>query len=409
MDVWVFTIITVLCLALEGFFSGSEISLVAVDKQKLRQKAALGHRGAKIAERFIGNPPLLFSVTLLGQNFFIVANTVLATFFIIQRWGTEYEFLALLLSPLVLIFGEVVPKSFFQQHANRWASKISPFLLAFCYITYPLVSVLSRLTHLMLGGVKNRSILQPAITKEGLELMLSDRENQANIKPGVRETIRKILNITETRVYEIMTPLVEADCVRSTTRIREVYEIFRDNGFSRMPVFKDRVTKMIGVLNIFDVLHAEDPEAFVTTMMKPPLYVPDLMVVDELFKLLKSNKKNIAFVVDEYGGVVGIVTIEDILEEIVGEIEDEYDDSRELWIKNGEKEYVFDARTTINEINSKLKWNLPHGEYETLAGFVIDQVGGLPEIGESFRFQKLTFIVKKAALHSIEEVVVSLD
>ena len=398
--------ITILCLALEGFFSGSELSLVAADKQILRQKAASGHTGAKIAEKFIANPPLFFSVTLFGQNLFIVANTVLATFFIIDRWGQEYEFLALLLSPLILIFGEVVPKSFFQQHADWIVAKISPVLLGAYYVFYPVVIVLSRLTQFMLGGVKNTGIVMPAITKESLELILEEKEDKADIEPEVKDTIRKVFDITKTRVYEIMTPLVEADCVRNTTTIRDACHIFLESGFSRAPVFKNRVTNMIGILSIFDVMHAETLDETVESIMKTPLYVTNLMKVDQLFQFLKGKKENMALVVDEYGGTIGLVTIEDILEEIVGEIEDEYDKIHPLWYTKDGKRYVLDARTPIDEINEKLRWDLPQEEYETLAGFVIDQVGRLPVVGDEFYYQNLLFTINKVTSRSVEEAVV---
>jgi putative hemolysin len=403
-----FIIATLICLILEGFFSGAELSLVSADKHRLNQQAALGSRKAKMANRFISNPPLLFSVTLFGQNFFIVANTVLATLFIIQNWGVEYELWALLLSPLILIFGEVGPKSYFQQHADRWAALLSPFLLGFYFLTYPIIVLLSRLTHLMLGGVKSRGIIEPAVTREGLELILEDKAEAASIGPEVKETIRKVFDLDEMRVYEIMTPLVETDGLRHTTRIGEAYEIFHENGFSRMPVFKDRVTNMIGVINIFDVLHSENKDAMVTEIMKSPHYVSELMNVDDLFQLLKEKNRNMALVVDEYGGAVGIVTMEDILEEIVGEIEDEFDEAHQSWGKKGQDQYVLDARVTIDEINDYFKWALPQEEYETLAGLVLDQLGHIPEVGESFEYKNFTFIIKEATAKSVEEVIVKI-
>ena len=167
---------TAACLALEGFFSGSEMALVTADKLRLTQRAARGEWGARIAINLARRPEWFFSTTLLGQNLFIVANTIAVTFFIQRMMGMEFEFLGLLLSPLILIFGEAVPKILFQQSADRWVTRSAPIVLVFSYLLYPVVWGLSRVTLLLLGGVRGSLIGEKLVTRESLETLLEEAE-----------------------------------------------------------------------------------------------------------------------------------------------------------------------------------------------------------------------------------------
>lgn len=400
---------TMVCLALEAFFSGSELAIVSADKMKLTHRAASGHRGAKMALALAHRPEWFFSATLLGQNLFIVANSILITFFIFDLFGREYEFFGLFLSPLVLVFGEAVPKSLFQQWADRLAPIVAPAVLFFSYLCFPVVWPLSKLTLLLMGGVKGSLVTGHEVTRDSLELLLNESEAPRELTPVFKRSLLKILSFAKKETHEIMTPLIEVFSLRETTPVEEALAICREEGYSSVPVFHKRAYNIVGVVTFFDLLFARNHEAPLSVLMKPPLYVPPQMPVKDLLLLLRDGPTNFAVVVDEYGGAIGIVTLEDIVEEVVGEIEDEYDETRVTWSQVGPSRFLFTGRVKVEEVNDKLRWGLPKGNYETMAGFVLTQLGRFPQSGDVLHFGNLTFLVKTATPRSIEEILVEVE
>lgn len=400
---------TAVCLALEAFFAGSELALVSADKLKLAHRAARGHKGSKIALALARRPEWLFSTTLLGQNLFIVANSALITFFIFDEFGTQYEFFGLLLSPLILIFGEAVPKSLFQQWADRITPLVAPIIYVFSYVFLPLVWPLSRLTLWLMGGVQGSLMHGHEVTRDSLELLLKESEAPRELSPVFKKSLLKILSFASKQTHEIMTPLIEVFSLRDITTVAEAVEICREEGYSAFPVFQKRAYNIIGVIDYFALLFAPDAKAPITSLMEQPLYVPPQMDVQELFKTLQDKQKKFAVVVDEFGGAAGIVTLEDIVEAVLGPIQDEYDDERVHWKQVGTSQYLFEGRVTVDEINERLRWSLPKGNYETLAGFLLTQFKKFPQTGEVFHFGNLTFLIKTATDRSIDEVLVEIE
>ncbi len=397
---------TTVCLILEAFFSGSELAIVSADKMKLAHRAARGNRGARMALALAHRPEWFFSTTLLGQNLFIVANSILITFFIFDLFGNRYEFFGLLLSPVVLIFGEAVPKSLFQQWADRLAPLVAPVVLLFSYVFSPVVWPLSKLTMLLMGGVRGSLLSGHEVTRDSLELLLRESEAPRELAPVFKRSLLKILSFANKETHEIMTPLIEVFSLRDSTPVEEAIAICREEGYSWLPIFHKRAYNLIGVVTFFDLLFARNHEAPVSALMHPPLYVPPQMPVKELFLLFRDSPKGFAVVVDEFGGASGIVTLEDIVEEVVGEIEDEYDETLVTWRQVGPSQYLFQGRVRVDEINEKLRWGLPKGNYETIAGFVLKELGKFPQSGDVLHFGNLTFLVKTATPRSIEEILV---
>jgi magnesium and cobalt exporter, CNNM family len=400
---------TAVCLALEGFFAGSELAFVSADKLKLAHRAARGHAGSKIALSLARRPEWLFSTTLLGQSLFIVANSMLVTFFIFDHFGTQYEFFGLLLSPLVLIFGEAVPKSLFQRSADFVTPFVAPIIYAFSYIFLPVIWPLSRLTLWLLGGVRGSLMHGHEVTRDSLELLLKESEAPRELTPVFKKSLLKILVFAKRETHEIMTPLIEVFSLRDGTTVAEAAEICREEGYSSFPVFQKKAYNIVGVVDFQDLLFAEGDKSPIAALMKSPLYVPPQMGVQELFKLFQDRGKRFAVVVDEFGGAVGIVTLEDIVEAVLGQIQDEYDEERLHWKQVGPSQYLFEGRVTVNEINERLRWGLPRGNYETIAGFLLTQFKRFPQTGEVFHFGNLTFLIKTATDRSIDEILVEIE
>ncbi len=396
------------CLLMEALFSSAELALVSCDKLKLTHRGARGDRRAKIALGLARRPEWFFSTTLLGQNLFIVGNSVLVTFFIFEHLGMDYEFLGLLLAPVILIFGEAVPKSVAQIRANRLVGLLSPIVLFFSYLLYPVIWGLSRLTLLLMGGVRGTLVSGHQVTAESLELFVQESETTPELSRDFKENLLRILALSRQRVREIMTPLTEVFLLREDIRIEEALRLLREEHYSFIPLYQKRSHNITGVVGFYDLLYARDLREPVGGLKSEPVYVPEVMGVRDLYLRLRGERKNFAVVVDELGAAVGVVTMEDILEEVVGEIEDEYDLTEQLWKQVAPSQYLIQGRAKVDDINQVFRWDLPKKDYETLAGFLMDRFGHIPKSGEILPYGQLTFLVKAATARSIEEVLVEI-
>ncbi|MBI2066969.1 MAG: HlyC/CorC family transporter [Deltaproteobacteria bacterium] len=400
---------SVFCLFFEAVFSGTEMALVACDKLKLSHRAGRGDRRARIALTLAKKPEWFFSTTLLGQNLFIVGNSILVTFFIFRHFGMEYEWVGLLLAPIVLIFGEAVPKSVFQRGADRLGPWFSPFILFFSYLFSPIVWLLSRLTLLLMGGVRGTLLGGHPVTPESLELLVKSSEVPLNLPVHFHKTILRILSFPKRKVYEVMTPLAEVFSLWDSLTIKEAIVQTSEGGYSHIPVFNKKAHNIVGIVGTFDLLMAKKLTASVESLMQPPLYVANLMGIRDLFYLFRERRSNMAVVVDEYGGAVGIVTFEDLIEEILGAIDDEYDQAEKQWTAVSEGNYLVKGRMTLDEVNETFSWALPKGHYETLAGFLLNRFGRFPGVGETLKFGPLVFTVQKGTSRLLDEVMVQVD
>lgn len=395
--------VLVLCLLAESFFTGAEMAVVHADKLALRSLARKGSQRAKSILSYLSKPGKFFSTTLLGTNLAVVTASVCTTYFIVEHYGEDYEWMALLLSPIVLIFGEIVPKSLYQHYANQIVLKISLPLKFFGFFLSPLIWLLSKLTDSLLGGVTKQVGGELPVTRDELEALLAGVEEEDHEKPARRTMITRIFDLAEKRVTNIMIPLMDVEALPDTATGEEGAKAFADKGYSRLPVFHDRVFNMVGILHNIDLLTG-DSKRGVKELMRPAWFVPEGMPLDELLVMMKRKGEPMAIVVDEFGGASGIVTFEDLIEQIIGDIQDEYDYAQPLYYRIGKNRFLVSGRFEITEANEKLQLGIPTGGYETVAGFLIHQMGNIPQKGNSFRFGRLEFIIHRANEKAVQEV-----
>lgn len=388
-------------LLLEGFFSGSEIALVAANHKKINRQAALGSQKAKIAAAILRRPERFIATTLCGANLAEVANVILTSAILYQAFGEKGSLYAILiLSPLILIFGEIIPKSIFQTHATSIALWIASPIWAISYLFYPIVYLIQRFQTL----IQKESHKNLFITKEELKIILKSKQVGSDIKADEIKMINRIFDFTKTRAREGMVPLIEVKALEEKDTVSSAIELIASYGHSRIPIYRERIDNIIGVVNSFDLLYAKSPDEKLEKLIRNCLYVPESKPIDELLVEFQKTRNHLAVVVDEYGGAVGIITIDDIIEEIVGEIRDEYDTDEELIISLKKDEYLIKGRTEIDLINEQLNLNLPKGNYETLGGFLLEMFGRIPSNGEKLHYQNLTFTILKASDRLIKEV-----
>jgi CBS domain containing-hemolysin-like protein len=245
-------------------------------------------------------------------------------------------------------------------------------------------------------------------SRRELQLLLQEEGERSDMKPMEKAMIYRVFHFSKTKVKEAMIPLVDVVALEETLLVEEAIAAIRQENYSRYPIFRERVDNIVGVLHSFDLLLARGREETIQSLARPISFFPETKPVYELLMDLQRNQEVMAAVVDEYGGTVGIVTVEDILEEVVGEIEDEYDIGQPLYKKVGPRKFSIKARMEIDHINEILKLGLPKGEYETLGGFILERLGRVPLSREAFRFKGILFEIQKADERSISEVLVTL-
>ncbi len=407
MEILVTVIVMLLCLVAEAFFSGSEIGVVSADRIKLRHQAAKGSRGAKLALAMLEKPEWLLSTTLVGTNIAVVTNTTVATALMISLFGEEYSWLAIILvAPLIWIFGEIVSKSVFQQRADS-ITPVAIFVLRFAsYLFFPILivfSVLTRILARLLGGGDQRN---PFTLREEITTLMEMSTAGSDIQPAEKEMIRNVFTFGETVADEVMVPLIDVIGVEKTASCAEAVKIAVEKAHKRLPVYDERVDRVVGTLNALDLLQEDDANP-IESFVQPARYIPASKRVDDLLLEFRREGDKMAVVVDEFGGAEGIIMIEDILEEVVGEIEDEFDQNEESvqWARQvGERHYLVSARIEVDALEEKLGIALPEGDFETLAGFLIEEAKEIPATGVVIRRGGISYTIERATEQVIQEV-----
>jgi putative hemolysin len=406
MDILLTAILILICLVMEGFFSGSEIGVVSADQIKLRQEAAKGSRGAKLALHMLKKPEWLLATTLVGTNIAVVSNTTIVTALMIQVFGENNSWLAIVLvAPLIWIFGEIVPKSIFQQRADTITPRtISLLRLAF-YVFYPILVVFTLVTRLLTWSF-GRQIQNPFTLREEILTMLQMPAAEGDIQPVEKNMIQRIFSFSETTAYEIMIPLIDVVAIEQGATCGEAIDLAKTKAHIRLPVYTERVDKIVGVLNVLKLLDA-DPRQPIKSFIREVRFVPPSKNISELLLDLRKDGDTVAVIVDEFGGAAGLVTMEDIMEEVVEEMEDEYDsgEKRVQWVRKiSKRDYIVSARIEVDSLEEELGIQLPKGKYATLAGFLLEKAGEIPASGTTIKAKGVTFTIESSTPQAIQEV-----
>jgi putative hemolysin len=396
-----------LALLAQGFFSGSEMAMVSSNRAVLKAKAEQGHAGSILALSMLDQEERVFGTCLLGTNLALISGTGIVAQ-ILAGYGYEEEWLvALCYVPLGLFFGEAVPKTLFR----HWADTLTPLLAwpirAIQVGLTPVLWLLSQWSHL-LGRLLRRDASADGIRREDIVQLLDDKAGH-HIDAEDRAFIRRLLAMNETSVEEAMTPLVDVAAIDDSLTIAQAIQVVLREGHSRMPVFKDRVDNVQGVVYHKDLLFAPDDHASITTVMRPVRFVPESKTVDDLLREMRELADPFAVVVDEYGGSVGIVTAEDLLELVVGDIQDEGDLHVPAIRKISDHEWKAPARATIAAVEKEIGRALPQGDYETLAGLILVVTGRIPKTGETVVAGAVRFVIEAASDRAVEVVRIHLD
>lgn len=410
MDIYSVIIIGLILLLVEALFSGAEIAIVSADRARLRAKAEEGNRGASLALDLLEKPEWLMGTILTCHNASFVTNVSLATIAAINFVGPTYgEALSVaLVIPLLVVFGEVVPKGYCQDRADELAPLLARIVWGARLLVYPLVWLISALIGAALGLGTRNGESTPFVTRQELESLMEE-QSDGDVQVLERQMIGRIFTFGELDMENVLVPIVDLSAVDEESMVGEVIEKIEDDGHSRILIYRENLHHIVGVVHARDILGLGADAAGSLRekegLIRSAYFVPETKPADSLLDELMSRKEKMAVVVDEYGACTGIVTMEDLVEEIVGDIADEYDvDEVRMFHKMGEEQYLVDSRMEVEDVREALSLPIPEGDYETLAGYLLERFEHIPNEGEYISLEGWTLTVESANERQIETV-----
>ena len=408
MDFATTLILVFLGILMEAFFSGSEIGMVSVNRIKMKQLAEDGNSAARSILKLLENPERLFTTTSLGTNLAMVASTAIFTAFMVTHFGDSGEWMAMIIiSPLIFFGGEIIPKVIFQHRADSIMLLMIYPLIFFYKVLSPFIIWLSKASAKFTNQVQLASAQEhKTFSRDQLRQVLSLESQTVDLGVTEKKIIHNIFNFGELRAEHCMVPLIQMTVLKDTATLTEAHDVANDSGFSRMPIFHERIYNLIGILNTFDLLDQPVANTPITSLIRPAYYIPPNKKIDDLLKELQQRGLHMAIVVDEYGGCIGLITIEDLLEKIVGEIEDEYDKPERTYEHYADGGYLVDGSTEISVLNDSLNWDIPSGDFDTLAGLTIDRLERIPNPGDQIMVGLYRITVKEASKRKIQALII---
>lgn len=401
----------VLLLALSGFFSGSETALLALDRMRVKYLQQKQHPGADRLAKLLESPDRLLGAILVGNNLVNIAATVVATGLFVGHFGERGELLTILiLTPILLIFSELCPKTYAAQNPEKMSFLVLRPILAVLWLLTPVVRIVTLISGFVTGLLHGQKEETPPLSEDEIKSIIQVGEESGVVTAKQRRMLHSIFDLSETRVRDVMLPRTEVVGIAVDVTFQEILEIVRNSGHSRFPVFDESLDNIIGIIHSKDVLaFADRPDEFsLVESCRKPFFAPESKRVGVLLQTFRQKREHLAIVVDEYGGVEGIVTLEDVVEEIVGEIHDEYDTEEVDFRQLGTQTYLADGAVSLRTVNRRFQLNLPEEHVTTLAGYLLQKMGKIPNEGDSCNAEGVLFKVHRMDGRRIEEVIMTL-
>lgn len=405
----------ILSFLLFTFFTSMEAAVLTVSRVRMKHLAAQGSRAARAIERIWEREDRFFAFVILGQNLFIILATALATAVAIDLVGGGWGIAAAtgLLTIAAVIFGEMTPKIFAVRAAERYSLAVGWLIQALMLALKPLLAVIAFvpdiLSRLLLGKRLGQA---PTVTEGELRMLIDIGAAEGVVERVEAELLEAVFHFGDRRVNEVMVPRTEVVWLEKGMTVADLYRIFSERPHSRFPVFDESPDNVVGIVGIKDVLRglAEkqlDESSPVELAMRPAMFVPETKFVGALFFEMQRSGQQMAVVADEYGGTAGIVTLEILLEELVGYVSDELRRHEEEVVSLDERTFEIDGGMSVTDANAELELGLPEGEYETVAGFVLSHLGHIPREGEQFVYNGLRIAVTEVRARKVERLTVT--
>ena len=392
-----------------GFFSASETSLMSLSKIRIRYMEDEGVKGAKLVGSLIEKSSDLLSSILVGNNVVNIAATSVSTSLFINIFGDGGVAIATaVMTVLVLIFGEITPKTIAANSPEKIAVIVSKPISIIMKITKPIVWVFNLLTGIIfkIMGIENDGV-KPFITEEELKAMVNVSHEEGVLEIEEREIINNVFQFGDMQAKEAMIQRLDMVAVNIEDSYDEIIELFKSEKLSRLPVYQESIDDIVGILNIKDIIFLSDEEIQnfnIKNYVREAFFTYEFKKITQLLEEMKKEKSQMAIVVDEYGGTAGLLTIEDLVEVIVGDIDDEYDEEEEEIVKVSDNEYLVEGSTKISDVNEQIGINFESDEFDSIGGFIIGYLKRIPEENELIEVGNVKFSVESIDKNRINKI-----
>ena len=398
----------IVLIALSGFFSGLEVALVGTSRSKVRQMLNEKLPGATSLDKLKSNPSRMMASVNLGNNLVNVASTALATDIALKMFESAGLAIAIgVMTFLILVFGEITPKTYCNANAAKIALRYSRVLLVFSYAFYPIVWMFEKITKGIIN-LTGSTEEPPRLTEEEIKGVIEQGLHDKAIEKQESELVHGALNFDDIIIRSVMTPRTKMFTLNSKMLLFEALPMINKSGFSRIPIYGKNQDEIIGIVNVRDVLKClekEEKMISIQQISRKPIFVSQEKKVNDLLKEMQGRKSHMAIVLDEFGGVEGCVTLEDLVEEIVGEIHDETDVTKDSFQREGNSAIITNGDIEIDELNEIFKTSIPQGDdYSTLSGLLHEKLRDIPKEGDKVIIDSLRIIIEKVLKNKPEKI-----
>ena len=398
----------VILLAMSAFFSSSETALTTVSTIRLKSLADNDNKNAKLVLKLKENPDKMLSAILIGNNIVNIAASSITTIFFQQMWGSwAISIGSGVLTLLVLVFGEITPKTAATGYADKFSLVVAKPIWFLTKVLTPIIVVVNFLASCIMKLFRiNINEKESTFTEEELRTIMDVSHEEGVIEEEEREMINNVFDFGEAEAKEIMIPRIDMCMINVDASYDELLEIFKENRYTRLPVYQDSTDNVIGIINIKDLILYRSGDKFdIRDYLRDVYYTYEYKKLDELMAEMRKDSVNITIVLDEYGAAVGLITIEDLLEEIVGEIRDEYDyDEEDSFKEIAPNEYLVDGQTKLDDVNDALDLSLTSEDYDSIGGYIIGSLDRLPIMGDTVETDNVKLVVELMDKNRIDKV-----
>lgn len=401
-------LIIIILLLLSAFFSSAETALTTVSRVRIRTLADDGNKRAKKVLEVTDNKAKMLSAILIGNNIVNLYASSLVTTFAGRIFGSQWVAVTTgVLTLVILIFGEISPKTISTLKAEKISLSYSGIISALMWILTPIIWVVNRISmgFLFLLGVDSKQKEQ-SFTEDELRTIVDVSHEEGVLEHEEHEMINNVFDFGNSRARDVMIQRIDMTCASIDSTYDEIIDIFRAEKYTRLPIYKDSIDNVIGIINVKDLLlYSPGDDFHVSEILREPYYTYEFKKTSELMEELKKTSNNITIVLDEYGSTVGMITLEDLLEEIVGEIRDEYDEDEEDCItKISDTEYQLDGMTKLDDLNELLDTDYESEDYDSVSGLVIDKLERLPHDGDEVELDNARIVVEHTEKNRIDKM-----
>jgi putative hemolysin len=410
-----YLVLLIICLLLSAFFSSSETAFISLQRIRIEHLVNTKVRGAKRVARMVKQPEKLLSTILLGNNFVNTAAAALATFLAVSLWGEQGILIATIVITIVLlIFCETTPKTIATKHAEKLSLVFAQPIAAMSWLFTPLVVALSWIASgfsKLFGGTP---VPRSLASEEEIRTLISMGHREGTLKKEEAEMLHKVFEFGDNPVREVMVPRTEVVWVRKGAKLADFLKLYAKSPLSRFPVYEDKTDNVVGILSVKDVLMAQAKKAIsnedvIDELIRPAYFAPETKRISELFAEMRDKNYRMTVVVDEFGGTAGVVSLSRLMEEIVGPVGDELAAIEKEYETLNEHTFQIDGGMRLEEANEEMGLNLPPGDYETVAGFVLNLLGRIPKRGQKIKYKDLQLVITEMKGLKIEKILVTKE